>query len=140
MDYKTVKPSVSVLDREWKAPEYKSRIFRMLDAWFPDVIGIVTHWYWYLTDREYRLAIDLDKIFRTRTDRIDLLPEPSGERGFVLSIDRTTALYFVQDGDRFFYEGWSQSAPDALYEEGIPTVSDALRDFYDAKETEDRQS
>lgn len=138
MHYKTVKPSVSVLDQEWKAPEHKSSTFKFLSRWFPGIVDFCLHWYWYLTDREYRLAIDLDRIFRTRTERIDLLPEPSGERGFVLSVDRTTAFFFVQDEDRFFYEGWSLSGHDELYEEGTPVVSDAIRDFYDAKEAEDR--
>jgi hypothetical protein len=138
MDSKITKPTVAILDKEWKEPTYKSGLFRFLSRFAPGLIGTIVHWYWYLTEREYRLAIDLDRFFRIHTDRIDLLPESSGERGFVLSIDQTLALFFVQDGDGFFYEGWSLSDPGVPYEKGSPLVSDTLRDFYDAKETEDR--
>ncbi len=132
---KTVKPTVTILDREYEPPRYRSVIFRFFDRLFPRLFDLVSHWYWYLADPHYRMVIDLDRIFRDKTDRIDLLPEPSGQRGFVLSIDRQTALYFVQDGDRFFYEGWSASGSDR-YEKGSPLASDALRDFHERQEKE----
>lgn len=52
--------------------------------------------------------------------RIDILPGTSGERGFQIIIDGSTALYFCQDGDHFVYDGFENGE----YEKGEVTVFD----------------
>lgn len=54
------------------------------------------------------------------TKRIDIVPSNSGERGFQLIIDGSTALYFYQDGDHFVYDGWEAGE----YEKGDITLFD----------------
>lgn len=54
-------------------------------------------------------------------ERIDIVPSQSGLRGFQLIIDRSTALYFYQDGDHFVYDGFESGE----YEKGDVTVFDA---------------
>lgn len=54
-------------------------------------------------------------------ERIDIMPSTSGIRGFQLIIDRSTALYFYQDGDHFVYDGFESGD----YENGDVTVFDA---------------
>lgn len=137
---KKIRPSVAILDTDIEPPQYQSATFRFLSRWLPEILDPVLHLYWYATDPSYRLAIQLDRIFRRHTDRVDLLPESSGERGFVLSLDRQAALYFVQDGDRFFYEGWSLAAPGEEYEAGSPLISDTLRDAHEAIAAEEASS
>lgn len=134
---KKIRPSVAILDTEMEPPAYRSATFSFLSRWVSDILDPLLHAYWYVTDPSYRLVSQLDRLFRRQTDRIDLLPESSGERGFVLSLDRQAALYFVQDGDRFFYEGWSLAGPGEEYEAGSPLVSDTLRDAYEAIAAED---
>lgn len=129
---KKVRPSVAILDTEMEPPAYRSATFNFLSRWVPDILDPLLHAYWYATDPSYRLVMQLDRLFRRQTDRIDLLPESSGERGFVLSLDRQAALYFVQDGDRFFYEGWSLAGPGEEYETGSPLIADTLRDAHEA--------
>jgi hypothetical protein len=41
----------------------------------------------------------------SRVKRVDLVPSRSGERGFQIILNRSTALYFYQDGDHFVYDG-----------------------------------
>lgn len=59
----------------------------------------------------------------TGVDRVDIQPFMSGTRGFVLVLDRETALYFQQDGDKFVYEGYEMGK----FEGGDVTVFDELR-------------
>jgi len=56
----------------------------------------------------------------SQTKRIDLLPLQAGFRGFMLIIDRKTALYFYQDGDHFVYDGFEMGE----YEKGDVTIFD----------------
>lgn len=60
----------------------------------------------------------------SNTKSIDLFPlsSPSG-RGFMIVIDRKTALYFYQDGDHFKYDGF-EIGP---YEKGDVTIFDNLQ-------------
>lgn len=53
-------------------------------------------------------------------DRVDIVPSTSGARGFQIVLDQRTALYFVQDGDRFVYDGCEEGE----YEKGTVTVFD----------------
>lgn len=53
-------------------------------------------------------------------ERIDIFPSRSGERGFQIVIDRSTALYFYQDGDHFVYDGHEVGK----YEKGEITIFD----------------
>ncbi|MEK9194511.1 MAG: hypothetical protein AAB884_01745 [Patescibacteria group bacterium] len=59
----------------------------------------------------------------SRVDRIDLLPLKSGHRGFIMVLNKKTALYFYQDGDRFVYDGFEMGE----YEKGDITIFDNLR-------------
>ncbi len=56
--------------------------------------------------------------------RIDIISSQSGERGFQLIIDGSTALYFYQHGDHFVYDGWENGE----YEKGDITVFDGKRE------------
>ena len=38
--------------------------------------------------------------------RVDVLPLAGDRRGFMLVLDRNTALYFYQEGDGFAYDGF----------------------------------
>ena len=58
-----------------------------------------------------------------QTKRIDIFPSISDSRGFILVLDRETALYFYQDGDHFIYDGFEMGE----YEKGKVTVFDHLR-------------
>ncbi|HCR41884.1 TPA: hypothetical protein DIV45_00745 [Patescibacteria group bacterium] len=46
------------------------------------------------------------------SERIDLYPTASAERGFILVLDLKTALYFYQDGDHFKYDGFEMGEYD----------------------------
>jgi len=59
----------------------------------------------------------------SKVRRIDILPSTSGLRGFILVLDRKTALYFYQDGDHFVYDGFEMGK----YEKGDVTIFDDLR-------------
>ncbi|MFH1990390.1 MAG: hypothetical protein ABIJ19_00855, partial [Patescibacteria group bacterium] len=52
--------------------------------------------------------------------RIDILPSESGLRGFVVVLDRKTAIYFYQDGDHFVYDGFEMGR----YDKGDVTIFD----------------
>lgn len=54
--------------------------------------------------------------------RIDFLPVTAGYRGFIIVLDRKTALYFCQDGDHFVYDGFEMGK----YDKGDVTVFDDL--------------
>lgn len=55
--------------------------------------------------------------------RVDIFPLTSGERGFVLMLNKNTALYFYQDGDHFIYDGFEVGE----YDGGDVTIFDHLR-------------
>ncbi len=55
------------------------------------------------------------------SDRIDIFPT-HGTRGFILILDRETALYFYQEGDHFKYDGFEMGP----YEKGDVTIFDHL--------------
>lgn len=59
----------------------------------------------------------------TKVDRIDLMPSRSEERGFIIILDRQTALYFYQDGDRFIYDGFEMGE----YDKGDVTIFDQIK-------------
>ncbi len=52
--------------------------------------------------------------------RIDILPLKLGYRGFMIILDKKTALYFCQDGDHFVYDGFEMGK----YERGDVTIFD----------------
>lgn len=56
---------------------------------------------------------------------IDIFPfrPANAGRGFMLVIDRETALYFYQDGDHFKYDGFEMGP----YEKGDVTIFDNLK-------------
>ena len=54
-----------------------------------------------------------------QSERIDIFPA-AAPRGFVIVIDRQTALYFYQDGDHFVYDGFEMGE----YEKGDVTIFD----------------
>ena len=54
-------------------------------------------------------------------DRIDFFPS-YGDRGFVLVVDRKTALFFCQNGDHFEYDGFEMGP----YAKGDVTVLDGI--------------
>ena len=53
---------------------------------------------------------------------IDLFPT-HGVRGFILVMDRKTALFFYQQGDHFSYDGFEMGQ----YNKGEVTVVDTLK-------------
>lgn len=57
------------------------------------------------------------------TERIDIIPSKSGERGFQIILNKSTALYFYQDGDHFAFDG----AEVGEYEGGDITIFDHIR-------------
>lgn len=65
------------------------------------------------------LAEQAHKAFEN-TKRIDLVPSASGGRGFQIIIDRSTSLYFYQDGDHFVYDGFENGE----YKKGDVTIFD----------------
>jgi len=56
----------------------------------------------------------------SKVRRIDVLPSASGLRGFVVVLDRKTALYFYQNGDHFVYDGFEMGK----YDKGDVTLFD----------------
>ena len=70
-----------------------------------------------------------DPVFRgahevfSKVRRIDFSPLQSGHRGFMIILDRKTALYFYQDGDHFVYDGYEMGE----YEKGDVTIFDDLK-------------
>lgn len=55
-------------------------------------------------------------------ERVDIIPYQSGSRGFMIILDRHTALYFNQDGDHFVYDGFEVGE----YDKGDVTIFDNL--------------
>jgi len=58
----------------------------------------------------------------SKTERIDIFPLKSGHRGFIIILDRNTALYFYQDGNHFIYDGYEIGE----YDEGDITIFDNI--------------
>ncbi len=58
----------------------------------------------------------------SKVRRIDILPLTYGYRGFMIVIDKKTALYFHQDYDHFVYDGFEIGK----YEKGDVTIFDHL--------------
>ncbi len=58
----------------------------------------------------------------SKVRRIDLLPLKFGYRGFMIVLDKKTALYFHQDYDHFIYDGFEMGK----YEKGDVTIFDNL--------------
>lgn len=56
------------------------------------------------------------------TQTIDIVPSRSNDRGFLLIINRQTALYFYQDGDHFAYDGFEMGE----YDKGDVTIFDTI--------------
>jgi len=59
----------------------------------------------------------------SKIDCVDIMPTASGSRGFILILNRHTALYFYQDGDRFAYDGFEMGE----YEKGDVAIFDKIR-------------
>lgn len=57
-----------------------------------------------------------------RVDLIPFLPSQHSRRGFMIVLDRKTALYFYQDGDHFIYDGFEMGE----YDKGDVAVFDNL--------------
>lgn len=54
------------------------------------------------------------------TERVDIVPSRTGTRGFQIILNRSTALYFYQDGDHFVYDGFESGE----YDKGDVTLFD----------------
>lgn len=59
----------------------------------------------------------------SRAETIDIVPTAGSSRGFILILDRSTALYFYQDGDHFKYDGFEMGD----YDKGDITIFDNLK-------------
>lgn len=73
------------------------------------------------------MAIDnvvFDKLHEVfgRVKTVDIFPNHGNRRGFILVLDRQTALFFDQDGDHFKYDGWEMGE----YNKGEVTIFDNL--------------
>jgi len=69
------------------------------------------------------IAFDKAHELFNRVNRIDFFPS-RGDRGFILVIDRKTALFFYQDGDHFEYDGFEMGP----YARGDVTILDGIRE------------
>jgi len=65
---------------------------------------------------------DLHEIFH-KTETIDIFPVAGNSRGFILVLDRQTAIFFYQDGDHFSYDGFEMGQ----YVKGDVTIFDDLK-------------
>lgn len=74
-----------------------------------------------------RMAVDnvmfnkLHEVFRG-VKIIDIFPYSGNNRGFILALDRQTALFFNQDGGHFEYDGFEMGQ----YNKGEVTIFDNL--------------
>ncbi|MDP2812130.1 MAG: hypothetical protein Q8O32_00360 [bacterium] len=59
----------------------------------------------------------------SKVGRIDFFPLSSSSRGFMIILDKKTALYFYQDGDHFIYDGYEIGE----YDKGNVTIFDSLK-------------
>ena len=74
-----------------------------------------------------RMAIDnpvFDKLHEVLNSvkAIDIFPYSGNSRGFILVLDRQTALFFNQDGDHFEYDGFEMGE----YNKGEVTIFDNM--------------
>lgn len=58
-----------------------------------------------------------------KTQTIDLFPVAGNSRGFILVLDRQTAIFFYQDGDHFSYDGFEMGK----YAKGDVTIFDDFK-------------
>lgn len=58
-----------------------------------------------------------------KTEKIDIFPARGNERGFIIVLERQTALFFYQNGDHFEYDGFEMGK----YVRGDVTIFDHLR-------------
>lgn len=58
-----------------------------------------------------------------KTNRVDIFPCKANSRGFILVLDKETALYFYQDGDHFVYDGFEMGE----YDNGDVTIFDQIK-------------
>lgn len=75
-----------------------------------------------------RMVIDnviFDKLHEVfdKVERVDIFPSGGNKRGFILVLDRQTALFFYQDGDHFEYDGFEMGE----YNKGEVTIFDSLK-------------
>lgn len=63
----------------------------------------------------------LHEIF-SQAESIDIFPYTGNQRGFILVLNRQTALFFDQDGDHFQYDGFEMGE----YNKGEVTIFDCL--------------
>lgn len=75
-----------------------------------------------------KMGVDPDMAARAHAlfanaQKVDVIPFESGEGGFKFILNRSTALYFYQDGDHFVYDGWETGE----YEKGEVTIFDHLK-------------
>ncbi len=89
------------LAQGYKLPEFESRTFRFLAKYFPWPFRFALR---YSIKKKLE---PMDKVheFFAGSEKVDIVPLESGERGFMIIIDRKQALYFYQDGDGFRYDG-----------------------------------
>ena len=55
--------------------------------------------------------------------RVDIFPSMSAQRGFQIILNKSTALYFHQDGDHFVFDG----SETGEYDGGDVTIFDKLK-------------
>lgn len=73
-----------------------------------------------IDDKKFEFA---NKLF-ANAERVDILPQSGvGGRGFIITIDNNLSLIFIQDGNRFVYDGYEIGK----YENGNVTVFDSLK-------------
>ena len=60
----------------------------------------------------------------SRVRRVDVFPSASSERGFQIVLDRSTALYFHQEGDHFVFDG----PETGKYGKGDVTIFDGMKE------------
>ncbi len=80
---------------------------------------------WGIRRLSRRLGVDPDVADKAQAlfenvEKVDVVPSRSGQRGFQLILDHSTALYFYQDGDHFKYDGFEMGE----YDEGEVTIFD----------------
>ena len=104
--------------KEYKLPEFESYLFRFLVKYFPWPFRLLMR---YAVRRKLR---EMDKAhdFFSESKKVDVVPLQSGQRGFMLIIDRKKALYFYQDGDGFCYDGCEIGE----YKKGNVTIFDDI--------------
>ncbi len=59
----------------------------------------------------------------SKTEKIDIFSNMDNERGFILVLNRQTALYFYQNGNHFKYDGFEIGE----YDKGDVTIFDHLK-------------